>query len=754
MIKFLYIVALAVLTYKLQLTLAETEADEERRYVRGDVKLSLSVVTGDRAATLAALAAGARPNMMLTKEIGEDRLKLGKAGRDFLVAPVAHVAMSGILTEHLEVANLLIRVGANPIESSLDRIDAEEEFAPGIMYPLGYHVQVNNSRAALLQRLLLTYPQKFNMSAVNAWANATRRSPAMHCAIEANFYDGVYVLLTLSKQSDEFIYDINERNMLNQTGLIVAAMRGNAEIAKLMVHNDVRILFYDKLKRTALHMAATYGRTSVIDAVLAARRDFEVLRHLCERKDIFGRTALDLASLAPVRRGTVRMLRSKLTAVGVVPHTAPWLNPPLREYANGEAHGGDRHISVLYKDAMERSQDETLNLAWRLLDPSFVSMTEYVSTNSTWAAGDIDAVYRSTPWAQDLASSWLARHYISANRPVLLLPDASGLRNMEAFLGLLQQGSDDLLDAFSPTSSISYHRSANLAPKGISTSSTSGTGTSDSTTSSGTYTRKTSTGIEERINSLRGELFLSQNRVITPPKFSVIRNRVSTDTHVSVEVGVHSLQNLDSEVTSMGDTTSGCAFVPSDDLFELNIPEDQASIFKYFYTNGRIASELNENWCVAAHQSANSTAIAIGDFGAAAYGSIELQSYVHISLVAGARHWYIFPPVDNATAVSWQWEVISNATEALSSGPSSPNIAAMMDYMSKEKATNVKGVEFYEIDQFPGDVVFIPGGWSYLYVNLLDAVSVSFGNCMLNAAVPNCIRQTIDTNNDVAYMGR
>lgn len=744
MLPFLSILVVALLSIVPQSSYGETAADAERQYVLGDVKLSFGAVTGDYAASLAALAAGGRPNMMLTKEIGEHRIKIGKAGRDFLVAPVSHVAMSGLTPEHLEVANLLLRIGANPSETSLSRVDGEEDFGPAIMYALGYHVRVNASRAAMLQRLLLTYPEKFDMSAVNAWANATRRSPAMHCAIEANFYDGVYVLLSLTKQSDRFVYDINERNRLNQTGLIVAAMWGNSEIAKLMVHNDVKILYYDALKRTALHMAATYGRTSVIDAILAARRDLEVMRHLCERKDAFGRTALDLASLVPTRRGTVRMLRSKLTAVGVVPHTAPWLVPPLREYGHGEAHRGQRNLSDVILKAMERSREPSSTLAWRLSDPSFIAMADYASGAAVWAVGDIDAVYRATPWTDDLAKTWFARHYVSANRPVLLLPDILVLDKIEKFLRFLVDASHEesgLVDAFVFTSSTSYHRAAispseNLFNESIECG------------------QRDTSDIHARLHDLHGEFFVSDDRVITRPRFNVAKDLMNSTK--DADGGMNAVQLMHSHGPDEGFRTELCAHSPSDDLFELSGPEDEsmtAKLLSFFHTNRRIASELALHWCAAAHQSANSSSIAIGDFGSAAYGSVELQAYIHVSLVAGARHWYIFPPVDNSTAVSWQWEVISNATDALSTPPR-PNIAAMLNYMSEQKLENVHGVEFYEMDQFPGDTMFIPGGWSYFYVNILDAVSVIFGNCMLDETVPNCIRQTIDTNNEFAYMGR
>jgi len=56
--------------------------------------------------------------------------------------------------------------------------------------------------------------------------------------------------------------------------LIVSAVEGNSELAKLLLDNHADVGLKDnKYKRTALHFAALYGQLDIVDALLKEGAD-------------------------------------------------------------------------------------------------------------------------------------------------------------------------------------------------------------------------------------------------------------------------------------------------------------------------------------------------------------------------------------------------------------------------------------------------------------------------------------------------
>jgi hypothetical protein len=381
---------------------AETEADAIREFERGDLQVLKAAVSGLHSVGLTAFANKASANAFLTPEIG-DRLRLGKAGIDYVCAPAVHVAMTGTTLQHAEVAYLFIHRGGDPVTHSLEIPGERTDFAPAIMYTIGYQVKPNSSRVALLEKVLQGFPQRFNMTRVNAWVKGSKSSPPLHCAVQARIFDAVYLLSTVHKSLPAFTYDPNQRNMYGQTALMLAAMNGEYEFAEVMIHNRLKIMVEDKFGRTCLHYAAMAGRADIIKLIVdsSAVKDLEVIQNLIGHADKEGRTALGLASLAPARISAVRALRTKMTAVGLVPSTVPWLVKPLvcelrntTEYLL-KTHGDIRSHRLDFSD--QRTGD-----ALRL--------------NST---DDIDCVSRSIPWTNE-TRSWFKRDYVSTRRPVLI----------------------------------------------------------------------------------------------------------------------------------------------------------------------------------------------------------------------------------------------------------------------------------------------------------------------------------------------
>lgn len=65
-------------------------------------------------------------------------------------------------------------------------------------------------------------------------------------------------------------HSVNERDYLDRTGLMYAAINNNTELAEILLQHKADVTLKDKLGNTALHWAAERGSNEVLQMLLAA----------------------------------------------------------------------------------------------------------------------------------------------------------------------------------------------------------------------------------------------------------------------------------------------------------------------------------------------------------------------------------------------------------------------------------------------------------------------------------------------------
>mmetsp|Transcript_57384 Transcript_57384/g.134565 ORF Transcript_57384/g.134565 Transcript_57384/m.134565 type:complete len:425 (-) Transcript_57384:11-1285(-) len=88
------------------------------------------------------------------------------------------------------------------------------------------------------------------------------------------------------------------------------------------------------------------------------------------------------------------------------------------------------------------------------------------------------------------------------------------------------------------------------------------------------------------------------------------------------------------------------------------------------------------------------------------------------TLICGRKRWLVFPPNTPRS--------IAKASSVMKAEDDNEAINHFLDLLPRLRAQGVKAVEFV---QYPGDTVFIPGGWWHCVVNLDDTVAVTQNYC-------------------------
>mmetsp|Transcript_13502 Transcript_13502/g.31767 ORF Transcript_13502/g.31767 Transcript_13502/m.31767 type:complete len:431 (-) Transcript_13502:16-1308(-) len=88
------------------------------------------------------------------------------------------------------------------------------------------------------------------------------------------------------------------------------------------------------------------------------------------------------------------------------------------------------------------------------------------------------------------------------------------------------------------------------------------------------------------------------------------------------------------------------------------------------------------------------------------------------TLMCGRKRWLVFPPGTPRH--------IAKATSVMKSDDDNEAINHFLDLLPRLREKGVRPVEFV---QYPGDTVFIPGGWWHCVVNLDDTVAVTQNYC-------------------------
>lgn len=666
-----------------------------RVFSAGDLRLMRAAVTGKHSLALTAMTEMASVGGILNPAIGEEKMELGVAGVDFVPAPVLHVAMTGNTLQHVEVAHFLIHSGADPVLSSED-INSAVTFAPSVMYTLGYEVKPNASRAAMLQKLVIAFPLKFDMQRVRHWALSSGKSLPLHCAVEARFYDGVYVMVTMPMLVPRFEYDPNEKDAHGNTALMLAAATGQADLMRLMIHNNVKVTHRDSHGRTALHHAAINGHTGAISAILTARKEVEVLRKLCELKDSDGRTALDLASLTPVRLPVVRALRAAMSPIGVVPHSAPWLaKPRVSDFyikRNATAwllrHGNCiRSSSVISESVLMRWSSQ--------LDKTSRTVKNYANSS-------ID----SFPLPASISTSesdLLFKNYISTKRPFLSVQSDLDPTQMCRFSKTFTDWMFAAVSGLVVRTNYHYLRS---------------------------LTANATTGLNEL-----GIFSLRSNDAWTDELKHAFSNGCCTDLHKDEQV-IDENGNLKHgiKLTSVLDYFLETAI---ENLLFSKVPGRAIFLKEWNPSGSGLFDLLSSKWCdrLSTH-SGNHEVVSIGTTGGLIDGSVPFYSHFHSILVTGVKLWCLFPSGANETIG------MTHVEDMLKNNQSHEYVA---EFLSNVLPKIKESVDIHTVIQYSNDIIYIPPGWSFLALNIAPCISVIWQNCMLDVSEPNCEVQRVVT---------
>jgi hypothetical protein len=289
-------------------------AEEDLSKLAADEKLLLACYRGDLEMAKAGLSGGASAEAVLTPNIGERVLKLGRAGVDFPVAPALHVSVNGGTKAHLQIAALLLGGGADAKRYSFNHDGTGFSFPPAFMYGLGMEnaalaARQDGSAPELVRRLWKTKPADFSLSTLNPWLEAAH--PGMnllHVTAMIGGFNGTYLLLSEFGFSDL----VEEEDYDGYTPLQRAAGLGQWRVMDLLLYNGAEPGRKHALEgRSAVHMSAMRGCDMCLASMLFDK-PHDVVAGLLGQVDTHGMSPLDLALLKPARAGTAALIQRML----------------------------------------------------------------------------------------------------------------------------------------------------------------------------------------------------------------------------------------------------------------------------------------------------------------------------------------------------------------------------------------------------------------------------------------------------------
>jgi hypothetical protein len=406
---------------------AWSKADEMRKARKGNSRVVLGAFVGEVSIIREGLHEGGSVHAILSPMMGENIIKMGKYGVDFPYAPAVHLAVHEGCKETLEAAFYLMNKGADINDYEVPQFHVGEVmglsvnvtgrglgYPPAILLALGLGMEPANAHAALLQRLYMSIPSRFNFTVLNQWRASTGNPPLMQIALLKNFFDGMFVLGSVMGQP------FNETDCHGVTALHVgkyfrsfillhlrliwihfwcsAAWIGHREAVNYLLYSGAKRFAVDDFGRTALHYAAIRGFGSVIQSLLSNQDENEFSKQdyrsssddeqdvadtasksdwasnsdlpasmikLQKRQyllqlDKNGDSALELALRAPSLPSAVSALKVEYNALRlvakekfhrpVVPRSQPFLNRDL-DHGGPTTNDGSCDLAELLKDS-------------------------------------------------------------------------------------------------------------------------------------------------------------------------------------------------------------------------------------------------------------------------------------------------------------------------------------------------------------------------------------------------------------------
>lgn len=302
---------------------ARTKTDDLQDLEKGDANVLLGAFVGEVSVIRKGIEEGGSIHVIMGSYMGEVILKLGKSFIDFPLAPALHVAIFQGEKKNLEAAFFLMNKGSNINSFRLEKnisMKYTPSYPPGILFALGFGSERHSSRishAGFLQRLHQSLPDHFDLEGLEEWRMLTGNPPLLHIPVLADFFDGLFILVTA------FNLDVNVVDQKNLTVLHVAAWRGDLNLCKFLIFNGADVNLLDAYGRTALHYAAMRGYTEVMYYILNPslkiemnEKELKKYKHsLLFTKDYSNRTALQLSVSYPPLTLSVNYLLSELDGI-------------------------------------------------------------------------------------------------------------------------------------------------------------------------------------------------------------------------------------------------------------------------------------------------------------------------------------------------------------------------------------------------------------------------------------------------------
>jgi hypothetical protein len=283
-----------------------TQADALNSKFVGEFALLRAAIDGDLDRLQLAIQRHPNVDCVLTKEIGERYLKLGKIGIDFPSAPALHLAISGGTQNHLRVAHRLLLAGADINYFNFSQSDSS--FPPPIYFGLGAFHSPTPTHSGILYAIFSSYGDRFKYSTIVTWVKISRYPPPLHTCVFFNNIDGIFLLSSLPD------YDMNERDHESLTALHIAAWLGNFVQVSFLLQKGADPLARDIYNRTFLHYCAIRGISSIPTNILnrPSALLLPIKRLLVNAMDNENMTALDIARLPPAQSRVIKSLEQFL----------------------------------------------------------------------------------------------------------------------------------------------------------------------------------------------------------------------------------------------------------------------------------------------------------------------------------------------------------------------------------------------------------------------------------------------------------
>jgi hypothetical protein len=276
---------------------SRTHSDTLNAKFDGEYALLKAAIEGDLHRLQIAIQRHPNVDCVLTEEIGERYLKLGKVGVDFPIAPVLHLAISGGTQNHLRVAHRLLLAGADINYFNFTRTQSDSNFPPPIYFGLGAFGYPTPAHSGILYAIFRAFGERFRYDTIVTWVKISRYPPPLHTCVLFNNIDGIFFLSSLPN------YDMNERDHESLSALHVAAWLGNFVQVSFLLQNGADPLAKDSYNRTFLHYCAIRGLSSLPANILnrPSALSLPIKKSLVSAVDSKNMTALDIARLPPAQ---------------------------------------------------------------------------------------------------------------------------------------------------------------------------------------------------------------------------------------------------------------------------------------------------------------------------------------------------------------------------------------------------------------------------------------------------------------------